>query len=83
MSIRRALFAARIRVAHPANAIGTLFAWDSYRRLVQMFANVVRGMSGGRLRAVITELKAERGVKLDTELSVWRSLGCLRNALSA
>jgi len=46
------------------------FAWDSYRRLVQMFANVVRGVSGERLQAVITELKAESGVKLDTELGV-------------
>jgi pyruvate, orthophosphate dikinase len=46
------------------------FAWDSYRRLVQMFANVVRGVSGERLQAVITELKADRGVKLDTELGV-------------
>jgi pyruvate,orthophosphate dikinase len=46
------------------------FAWDSYRRLVQMFANVVRGVSGERLQAVITELKADRGVKLDTELGI-------------
>jgi pyruvate,orthophosphate dikinase len=45
------------------------FAWDSYRRLVQMFANVVRGVPGERLQAVIAELKAARGVKLDTELT--------------
>ena len=45
------------------------FAWDSYRRLVQMFANVVRGVPGEWLQAVISELKAERGVKLDTELT--------------
>ena len=29
------------------------FAWDSYRRFVQMFANVVRGVSGERLEAAI------------------------------
>jgi phosphoenolpyruvate synthase/pyruvate phosphate dikinase len=46
------------------------FAWDSYRRLVQMFANVVRGVSGERLQAVISELKADRGVRLDTELGI-------------
>ena len=46
------------------------FAWDSYRRLVQMFANVVRGVPGERLQAVITELKADRGMRFDTELGV-------------
>jgi pyruvate,orthophosphate dikinase len=45
------------------------FAWDSYRRLVQMFANVVRGVPGGQLQSAIEEVKAARGVKLDTELS--------------
>jgi pyruvate, orthophosphate dikinase len=45
------------------------FAWDSYRRLVQMFANVVRGVPGDRLQAVIAELKAGRRVKLDTEMT--------------
>jgi len=45
------------------------FAWDSYRRLVQMFANVVRGVPGERLQTTIEEVKATRGVKLDTELS--------------
>src|SRR5215213_3028045 len=46
------------------------FAWDSYRRFVQMFGNVVREVPGERLEQVIKELKAERGVKLDTELDV-------------
>src|SRR6478672_5591469 len=41
------------------------FAWDSYRRFVQMFGNVVRGVPGERLEQVIKELKRERGVKLD------------------
>lgn len=34
-----------------------------------MFANVVRRVPGERLQAVIAELKAARGVKLDTELT--------------
>jgi pyruvate,orthophosphate dikinase len=46
------------------------FAWDSYRRLVQMFANVVRGVPGDQLQAAIEEVKAARAVKLDTELTV-------------
>ncbi|ADB51523.1 pyruvate, phosphate dikinase [Conexibacter woesei] len=46
------------------------FAWDSYRRFVQMFGNVVRGVPGERLEATIRELKGEQGVTLDTELDV-------------
>jgi pyruvate,orthophosphate dikinase len=44
------------------------FAWDSYRRLVQMFGNVVRGVPGERLEDEIAQVKRERGVTLDTEL---------------
>ena len=47
------------------------FAWDSYRRLVQMFGDVVRGV-GGRdsnpFEDEIARIKRERGVTLDTEL---------------
>src|SRR5690606_36122882 len=41
------------------------FAWDSYRRFVQMFGNVVRGIPGQRFETAIAELKRERGVTLD------------------
>ncbi|TMM01888.1 MAG: pyruvate, phosphate dikinase [Actinobacteria bacterium] len=44
------------------------FAWDSYRRFVQMFGNVVRGVPGERFEQAIKEAKRERGVKEDTEL---------------
>ena len=44
------------------------FAWDSYRRLVQMFGNVVRGIAGERFEKAIAEVKRDRGVKLDTDL---------------
>src|SRR5690606_14539102 len=44
------------------------FAWDSYRRFVQMYANVVRGVAGDRLEGAIDDLKREHGVALDTEL---------------
>ena len=44
------------------------FAWDCYRRLVQMFGNVVRGIPGERFEEEIARVKKERGVTLDTEL---------------
>jgi pyruvate,orthophosphate dikinase len=46
------------------------FAWDSYRRFLQMFANVVRGVSTESIEAEIAALKERRGVQLDTELDV-------------
>jgi pyruvate, orthophosphate dikinase len=46
------------------------FAWDSYRRFVQMFGNVCRGVSGEALEHAIAEQKKKAGVQLDTELSV-------------
>jgi pyruvate, orthophosphate dikinase len=46
------------------------FAWDSYRRFVQMFGNVVRGVSGERFEDEIKRVKKDRGVKDDTELDV-------------
>ncbi len=44
------------------------FAWDCYRRLVQMFGNVVRGVPGERFEDEIARVKRDRGVTLDTEL---------------
>jgi pyruvate,orthophosphate dikinase len=44
------------------------FAWDSYRRFVQMFGNVARGIPGERFEESIEEAKRERGVGEDIEL---------------
>ncbi len=44
------------------------FAWDCYRRLVQMFGNVVRGIPGERFEDEIARVKRDRAVTLDTEL---------------
>jgi pyruvate, orthophosphate dikinase len=44
------------------------FAWDSYRRFVQMFGNVVHGIDGMLFEQAIREAKSARGVSLDTEL---------------
>ncbi len=46
------------------------FAWDSYRRFVQMFGNVSRGIPGERFEEAIQAAKAQRGVSQDTELDV-------------
>src|SRR6202020_1374209 len=46
------------------------FAWDSYRRFVQMFGNVSRGIPGERFEDAIKAAKTERGVTDDTELNV-------------
>jgi pyruvate, orthophosphate dikinase len=46
------------------------FAWDSYRRFVQMFGNVSRGIPGERFEDAIKAAKEQRGVKDDTELDV-------------
>jgi pyruvate, orthophosphate dikinase len=46
------------------------FAWDSYRRFVQMYGNVVVGIPGERFEDAIKAIKKDRGVKEDTELDV-------------
>ncbi len=46
------------------------FAWDSYRRFVQMLGNVSKGIPGERFEDAIKEAKSERGVTDDTELDV-------------
>jgi pyruvate, orthophosphate dikinase len=54
------------------------FAWDSYRRFVQMFGNVVRGIEGRRFEDEIKRVKRERGVKDDTQLDVEALQGLTR-----
>src|SRR3954466_14674977 len=44
------------------------FAWDSYRRFVQMFGNVSRGIDGEAFERAIAEVKENRGVEEDTDL---------------
>ena len=45
------------------------FAWDSYRRLIQMFGKTVLNIDGDLFSDALDDLKAERGVKGDTELT--------------
>ncbi len=44
------------------------FAYDSYRRFVQMFADVVMGVSKELFEKEIDKMKAEKGVKNDIDL---------------
>ena len=44
------------------------FAYDSYRRLVQMFGEVVAGVDPHRFESALADLKRERGVQHDTDL---------------
>jgi pyruvate, orthophosphate dikinase len=45
------------------------FAYDSYRRLIQMYGEVVDGVDGHRFEQALSDLKAARGVSQDVELS--------------
>ena len=44
------------------------FAYDSYRRFIQMFADVVMGLNKAKFEEIIDEMKDKKGVKQDTEL---------------
>ena len=44
------------------------FAWDSYRRLVQMFGRTVLGMEGSVFEDLLDDAKRQKGVKSDLDL---------------
>jgi pyruvate,orthophosphate dikinase len=45
------------------------FAYDSYRRFIQMFSDVVMELPKPEFEKIIDRKKAEKGIKMDTELS--------------
>jgi pyruvate, orthophosphate dikinase len=45
------------------------FAWDSYRRFIQMYADVVLGLDHGAFEEALEIAKEDKGYYLDTELS--------------
>jgi len=45
------------------------FAYDSYRRFIQMYSDVVMEVGKSYFEKLIDEMKEERGVKLDTDLT--------------
>ena len=52
------------------------FAWDSYRRLIQMFGKTVLDIDGDLFSDALDQLKEDRGVEADTELNAedWKAL---------
>ena len=46
------------------------FAYDSYRRFIQMYSDVVMEVNKSFFEKIIDELKEEKGVHYDTELTV-------------
>jgi pyruvate,orthophosphate dikinase len=52
------------------------FAWDSYRRFIHMYANVVLGLRHDLFEEALEIAKEDKGVHLDTELEAedWRRL---------
>ncbi|MCH8684689.1 pyruvate, phosphate dikinase [Pedomonas mirosovicensis] len=59
-----------------ANSGNPRFAWDSYRRFIQMYSDVVLGLEHYLFEEQLEILKEEKGVSLDTELDAddWKSL---------
>ena len=45
------------------------FAYDSYRRFIQMYSDVVIGLNKSHFERILDEEKEKRGVTLDTELT--------------
>ena len=58
------------------------FGYDSYRRFIQMYSNVVLGLDHEVFDEILEDEKANRGVELDTELSAtdWQSIILLYKA---
>ncbi|MGH8936735.1 MAG: pyruvate, phosphate dikinase [Acidimicrobiia bacterium] len=46
------------------------FAWDAYRRFVQMFGDIVLGVPGGRLGQAVEQARHRAGVESDAELGL-------------
>jgi len=58
------------------NSENPRFAWDSYRRFIQMYSDVVLGVDHYHFEELIEIHKEEKGVDLDTDLDAddWKSL---------
>jgi len=45
------------------------FAWDSYRRFIQMYGNVVENIDHEKFEHIITEVKAKKAIKEDVDMT--------------
>lgn len=52
------------------------FAYDSYRRFIQMYSNVVLGIDHAFFEEILDDMKAEQGFDLDTEMTAenWKAI---------
>jgi pyruvate,orthophosphate dikinase len=59
-----------------ATAADDRFAWDSYRRFIQMYSNVVLGIEHHEFEEVLETFKEDKGYILDTDLNAddWREM---------
>ncbi|MBC5995601.1 pyruvate, phosphate dikinase [Romboutsia ilealis] len=57
-------------VALANNTKNERFAYDSYRRFIQMFSDVAMGVQKYKFENVLDKIKEENGYKFDTELTV-------------
>ena len=59
-----------------ANAGDERFAWDSYRRFIQMYSNVVLDIDHHNFEEILEEHKDRKGHTLDTDLSAqdWKAV---------
>ena len=65
-----------------ASTANERFALDSYRRLIQMYGEVVDGIDGHRFEQALADLKAARGVAQDVDLTA-EDLGALVDTFNA
>ncbi len=58
------------------------FAWDSYRRFIQMYSNVVLGLDHENFEEILEDEKARLGIEMDTEFSAsdWKHVVSLYKA---
>ncbi|MBY4609838.1 pyruvate, phosphate dikinase [Rhizobium sp. 9T] len=59
------------------------FAWDSYRRFIQMYADVVMGLGNDAFEEILEDEKAKLGHEFDTEISAseWQHIVSLYKTL--
>lgn len=59
------------------------FAYDSYRRFIQMFANVVLEIEHHHFEQILRDIKSQKGVREDTDLDAedWREVALLYKKL--
>jgi pyruvate,orthophosphate dikinase len=59
-----------------ANSGDDRFAWDSYRRFIQMYSDVVLELDHGAFEEALEIAKEDKGISLDTEMSAgdWQAL---------